>query len=133
MDIPTAELQDCPEEIPEASLPHPISYYTRRIPPAQDCEPEKQITIEPVYLGRGGWRKSGTILSDLRRIDPHLKVIFFFAILTAIMFFFYQWRYKNVLISSLYTTSSVGMIALAMSAAFGIDFFTAIGAAFIPH
>lgn len=126
----TAFIMTEEEEIPEAVPP---IHYVRYIPPSQDCEAEKMVTIEPISLRRGGWRNSGTVLSDLRHVDPKLGIIIFYAVIAALLFFLYWKRFQSLAAASLYTTSSVTMFAVALHAAFGIDFFTAVGAAFVPH
>lgn len=113
----------------EENVPPAQSSYIRYKPPSQDCEPEKMVTIEPVYLGR----KHASILSDIRHMDPKIGVVIFYGVITAVTFFLYYRTTKNISTASLYTTSSVAMLALSLSAAFGIDFFSAVGAAFMPH
>lgn len=118
------------EPISERGIePSPQSTYIRYKPPAQDCEPEKMVTIEPVYLGR----KHASVLSNIRHMDPKIGVVVFYGVVTAVTFFLYWRACKNISMASLYTTSSVAMLALSLSAAFGIDFFSAVGAAFMPH
>ncbi len=115
----------------EAPVTMPV--YVRRVPPSQDCEAEKMITIEPVSLRRGGWRNTDGFLNDLRHMDPKVGVVVFFGILAAVMFYLYWKTYKSLGIATIYTTSSLALLSLSLSAAFGIDFFGAVGAAFMPH
>lgn len=86
------------------------------------------ITIEAVSLRKGGWRRhSETILSDLRHLDPKVGTVIFFAVVTAVMFYMYFSRSRTIVSSAISTASSVGILAVVFSLAFGIDLVGAIG------
>lgn len=117
----------------DMSLQERVSSYIRRKPPSQDCTAEQMITIETVSLRKGGWRNTEGFLNDLRHMDPNVGVMIFFGAMTAIIFFMYLKKYRSILMSSVYTTSSVALLALALSATLGIDFFGALGVLIMPH
>lgn len=109
-----------------------IPTYVRHIPQAQNCEPEKMITIESISLRRGGWRNTDGFLNDLRHIDSNLGTLIFYGVVTAVLFYLYWKSTKSMTIASLYTTSSLCVIALSFGAIFGLDFFGALGV-IMPH
>jgi cbb3-type cytochrome oxidase subunit 3 len=102
--------------------------YVRRIPPSQNCQAEEMITIEPISLRRGGWRKTEGALNNIRHMDPKFGTVVFFGVVTAVMFFLYWKKYNSITASALYTTSSLTLLAVALSASLGIDFLSAVGA-----
>lgn len=118
---------------PQQLLSSSTAITRRSLRPSQNCEIEKMVTIETVSLRKGGWRNTDGFLNDLRHIDPQAGVLIFYGSLTAVMFYLYWRKLRSLSTSTLYTTSSLAMIALSLSAAFGIDFFGAVGAAFLPH
>lgn len=113
--------------------PASSSSYVRRKPPSQDCAAEGMITIEPVSLRRGSWRHSDGYLNSLRRLDPQIAVVIFYGVLTAMMFYLYWNKYKSIAMASLYTTSSLVILAVSLATVFGIDFLGAMGGAVLPN
>lgn len=103
--------------------------YVRHVPPRINCEAEKMVKIETVSLRKGGWRNTEGFLNDLRHVDPKIGTLVFYGVITAVLFYLFWKKTKSMSMSSLYTTSALTMIALTFGAIFGIDFFSAVGAA----
>lgn len=116
------------EEVVNPEQVAPQFTYVRPINQDKNCDIEKMITIEAVSLRKGGWRHNDRILSDLRHLDPKLATVIFFAILSGVIFFIFWRRCKSIPMTSLYTTYTMGIMAVVFSALLGIDFFTAVGA-----
>lgn len=90
------------------------------------------ITIEPTSLRRGGWKHSEGIVSDLRHIDTKLGTLLFFGAITAVLFYLFYRTQRSMMGATIYTSSSVCMLAISFSTIFGIDLFGSLGASLMP-